>query len=112
MTMFGTDSFKKRVERAFASAGVDAQGKLSPEGVREAYISLGGRPSLPLERIRELIPKYSFENDGTVSKGAFAKLIEYLGKGHNVVDEMDAVYNKLAASRSKCSRPTRRTRRA
>ena len=70
--------------------------------MREACISLGGRPSLPLERIRELIPKYSFENDGTVSKGAFAKLIEYLGKGHNVVDEMDAVYNKLAASRSKC----------
>ena len=93
--MFSTDSFKRKADKAFSQFAGSASTLTAPEA-HSAFLAMGGRPTLPLERIVSLLPAFTFSDTSLMSISAFAKLVDYLSKGPDLQDELDAVYNKVA----------------
>ena len=94
--MFSSDSFKRKAEKAFAQRA-GSTNALTAQGAHAAFLDMGGRPTLPLERVSSLMPTFTFGDTSLLSMSAFKKLVDYLCKGRNVQDELDAVYQKVAA---------------
>ena len=100
MPWSGNDSFKRKVERCFREHA-NGEEKLNATSAHAAFIAMGGRSTMPVARVESLLPYYALNASGLISLVGFKKLVDYLQKGHNVADELDAVYDQLVALKAR-----------
>ena len=98
-TIFSPDTFHRQASNVFVQFAGQTSGLAAPEA-HAAFLAMGGRPTMPLERIVTLMPHFTFSNKSLLSLSAFTRLVGYLCNGPEDVqelhDELDAIYTEVA----------------